>query len=77
LKTKDKAKEKLIALIKYAEVEIGKQVNYFQSNGGGEYSSGQFAKYLKSKGIHHEFTNPNIIRQECGQTLARVRVSQT
>jgi len=34
-------------------------VNYFQSNGGGEYSSRRFAKYLKSKGIHHKFTNPN------------------
>jgi len=34
-------------------------VNYFRSDGGGEYSSGQFAKYLKSKGIHHEFTNPD------------------
>jgi len=59
LKTKDEAVEKLIALIKCAEVETGEQVNYFQSNGGSEYSSGQFAKYLKSKGIHHEFTNPD------------------
>jgi len=29
LKTKDEAKEKLMALIECAEVEIGKQVNYF------------------------------------------------
>jgi len=28
LKTKDKAKEKLIALIKHAKVKMGKQVNY-------------------------------------------------
>jgi len=34
-------------------------VNYFRSDGGGEYSSGQFTKYLKSKEIHHEFTNPD------------------
>ena len=60
LKTKDEAKEKLMALIEHAEVQTGKQVNYFQSNGGGKYSSGWFAKYLKSKEIHHEFTNPNI-----------------
>jgi len=59
LKTKDEAEEKLMALIEHAKVETGEQVNYFQSDGGGEYSSGQFAKYLKSKGIHHEFTNPD------------------
>jgi len=48
LKTKDETKMKLMALIKYTEVEIGKQVNYFQNNDGGEYSYKQFAKYLKS-----------------------------
>jgi len=59
LKIKDEAKEKLMVLIEYAEVEMGEQVNYFRSNGGGKYFSGRFAKYLKSKGIHHKFTNPN------------------
>ena len=39
LKTKDEAVEKLMALIEYTEVETGKQVNYFRSDGGGEYSS--------------------------------------
>ena len=53
------AKEKLIVLIKHAKVEMDKQVNYFQSDGGSKYSSGWFAKYLKSKGIYHKFTNPN------------------
>jgi len=59
LKTKDEAKKKLMTLIEHAKVKTDEQVNYFQSNGGGKYSSGQFAKYLKSKGIHHKFTNPN------------------
>jgi len=40
LKTKDEAEEKLMALIECAEVETGEQVNYFRSDGGGEYSSG-------------------------------------
>jgi len=39
LKIKNKAKEKLMALIECAEVKIGKQVNYFWSNGGSKYSS--------------------------------------
>jgi len=67
LKTKDEAEEKLMALIEHAEVEMGEQVNYFQSDGGGKYSAGQFAKYLKSKGIHHKFTNHNT-PQENGVT---------
>ena len=67
LKTKDEAEEKLMALIKCAEVETEKQVNYFQSDGSGKYSSGQLAKYLKSKEIYHEFTNPNT-PQENGVT---------
>ena len=60
LKTKNKAKKKLMALIEHAEVEIGEWVNYFQSDDGGEYFSKWFAKYLKSKGIHYKFTNPDI-----------------
>jgi len=40
LKTKDEAEEKLIALIECAEVETGERVNYFRSDGGGEYSFG-------------------------------------
>ena len=59
LKTKDEAEEKLMVLIERAEVEMGEQVNYFRSDGGGKYSSGRFVKYLKSKEIYHEFTNPN------------------
>ena len=74
LKTKNEAVEKLIALIERAEVETGKQMNYFWSDGGGKYSSGWFAKYLKSKGIYHEFTNPdtpqeNGVAERANRTL--------
>jgi len=77
LKTKDKAEEKLIALIECAEVETSKQVNYFRSDSGSEYFSGQFAKYLKSKEIHHEFTNPdtsqeNSVAKRANRTLVHV-----
>jgi len=40
LETKNKAEEKLMALIECTEVETGEWVNYFQSDGGSEYSSG-------------------------------------
>ena len=45
------------ALIERAEVETGKCVNFFWSNGGGEYGSKEFAAYFESKGIHHEKMN--------------------
>jgi len=64
LKTKDKAEKKLMALIEHAEVEMSEWVNYFQSNGSGEYFSGQFAKYLKSKEIHYEFTSPDTPQEK-------------
>ena len=63
LKTKDKAEEKLMALIEHAEVKMGKWVNYFWSDGGDEYSSGRFAKYLKSKEIHYRFTNSDTSQE--------------
>ena len=34
-------------------------MNYFWSNSSGKYSSEWFVKYLKSKGIYYEFTNPD------------------
>ena len=63
-----------MVLIEHTEVETGKQVNYFQSDGGGKYSSERFAKYLKSKGIYHEFTNPdtsqeNSVAERTNRTL--------
>ena len=63
LKTKDKTKEKLMALIEHTEVKMGEWVNYFRSNDGSEYFSGQFAKYLKSKGIYYKFTNPDTLQE--------------
>jgi len=63
LKTKDKAEEKLIVLIKHAKVEMSKQVYYFQSNSGGKYSFGQFTKYIKLKEIYYEFTNSNTFQK--------------
>ena len=63
LKTKDKAEEKLMALIEHAEVKMGKWVNYFWSDGSSEYSSGWFAKYLKSKEIYYGFTNSDTSQE--------------
>ena len=40
-----------------AEVETSKRMNYFHSDGGGEYGLTPLQDYFKSRGIHHEMTN--------------------
>ena len=57
LKSKAETCEVLKALIKRAEVETGEHLNYFHSDGGGEYGSKELASYFESKGIHHKKTN--------------------
>jgi Reverse transcriptase (RNA-dependent DNA polymerase)/gag-polypeptide of LTR copia-type/GAG-pre-integrase domain len=57
LKSKNEACTALKTFIERAEVETGERVNYFRSDGGGEYGSKELATYFESKGIHHEKTN--------------------
>ena len=57
LKSKSETCAVLKALIERAEVETRERVNYFRSDGGGEYGSKELAAYFESKGIHHEKTN--------------------
>ena len=57
LRTKDETCAALKAFIECAEVETGEHVNYFHSDGGGEYGSKVLATYFESKGIHHKKTN--------------------
>jgi hypothetical protein len=57
LKTKDEAFGSTKVYFERAEAETGERANYFRSDGGGEYGSSDFLKYLESKGIHHEKTN--------------------
>ena len=57
LKSKAETCEALKVLIEHAEVETGEHLNYFCSDGGGEYESKELASYFESKGIHHEKTN--------------------
>ena len=39
-------------LVERAEVETGKHINFFQSDGGGEYGSNEFAAYFESNCRH-------------------------
>lgn len=44
LRTKDATCQALKAFIERAEVETGERVNYFRSDGGGEYGSKELAQ---------------------------------
>ena len=42
---------------------VGGTIGVLRSDNGGEYVSGEFEKYLKSKGIRHELTVPHCPQQ--------------
>jgi len=58
LKYKSEALEKFKEWKALSEMESGKQVKRFRTDGGGEYTSKKFAEYLKSEGILKETTTP-------------------
>ena len=49
--------------LKRTEVETGKCVNYYHSNGGGEYGSTALQDHFKLKGIHHKMTNAYTLQE--------------
>ena len=50
-------------LITRAEVETGMRVNFYHSDGGGEFTSAEMKQFLEERGIHHEMTNPGTPQQ--------------
>ena len=74
IKMKDKVFKLMKEYFEQAEAETGEHVNYLHSDGGGEYNSGAFQDYLKSKGIHHEQMNAytpqeNSVAEQMNHTL--------
>ncbi len=43
--------------------DVGDKIGILRSDNGGEYISGEFDSYLKSKGIRHELTIPHTPQQ--------------
>jgi hypothetical protein len=56
-KGKDETLSKLQVYVPRAETVTGEHLNFFRSDGGGEYESTELNLYLSNKGIHHEKTN--------------------
>ena len=60
-----------------AEAETGEHMNFFHSDGGGEYGLTALQDHFKSKGIHHEMTNAytlqeNGISEQMNRTLVEM-----
>ncbi len=54
--------------------DVGNKIGILRSDNGGEYISGEFDSYLKSKGIHHELTilhtpQQNRVAERMNRTL--------
>ena len=45
------------------ENHLGKKIKILCTNNGGEYTSNEFAQYLKNEGIRHEYTIPKTPEQ--------------
>ncbi|CAL2246117.1 unnamed protein product [Prunus armeniaca] len=47
----------------FISTQFGARLQYFQSDGGGEFNSSQFASFLDSKGIIHQLSCPSTPQQ--------------
>ena len=55
---KDQVFDRFMEFKKLAELQTGKLIKRFRSDGGGEYDNQKFEKLFKECGIQHEFTAP-------------------
>ena len=56
-KTKDKVFLCTKTFYTRAHIETGHRGKFFRSDRGGEYTSADFTKWCRNKGIHHKITN--------------------
>ena len=63
IRTKDEASKVLMDWITQSEVETRERANFLRTDGGGEYMAGDFQRWLKARGIHHEVTNANTLQE--------------
>jgi hypothetical protein len=64
LKHKSKAASKFMELINVLRGETGNLVRTLRTDGGGEWSSNDFAEWLLRKGIRHESSAPHTPEQD-------------
>ncbi|CAI7894057.1 unnamed protein product [Closterium sp. NIES-53] len=65
LPSRDMAYEAFVTWLPLLERELGVKLKSFQSDGGGEYQSQRFKKYLAERGIKRLIPLPYAHRQQC------------
>ena len=60
LRSKSKTFENIKQIIQTMENQFNSSIKCFRSDQGGEFKSSEFKKYLKDKGIIHEYSAPHI-----------------
>ncbi|KAG3254075.1 hypothetical protein PI124_g1314 [Phytophthora idaei] len=74
LRNKSEVADKFAEFVAFAETQTGKVVKTLRSDNGGEYTSGEMAKFCKRRGIHQKFTPPytpksNGVAERMNRTL--------
>ena len=78
LKSKSEVFSKFREWKAMVERSTGRKLKVLQSDNGGEYTSGEFAQFLKSEGIRHELTVPKSPQQNgVAERLNRTLVEMT
>ena len=63
LKRKDQVFEQFLEWKALVEKSTGRKLKVLRTDNGGEYTSAEFQGYLKTEGVHHEFTVPKTPEQ--------------
>ncbi len=79
MKKKSDALELFKDFLAKAECQSGKKLKVLCTDGGGKYFSTDFIQFLKSSGIVHEKTNPNMpqengVAEQVNQTLVTMSI---
>ena len=78
LKRKNELLSRFLEWKTLVERASGKQLKVLRSDNGGEYTSEEFMKYLKSEGVRHERTVPKTPQQNgVAERLNRTLIEMT
>jgi len=63
IRSKDEAFKVLKEWITCSKIETEEKANLLRTDGGGKYMGTEFQEWLRSRGMHHEITNANILQE--------------
>jgi len=63
IRSKDEASKVLKEWITCSKIETEKKANLLRTERGSKYIGTEFQEWLRSRGMHHEMTNANILQE--------------